>query len=135
MVGTTEVTGSSKPHELAVALAEIESLRAENERLRGLLGLTEDAIHNMPGFPLHSVVVKPGPIYAAVRSLVIRFSGRTSHAAEPDKGENPSLAIADLLRACDRLTVNDLASPDSRVITPVHVLVGSPAYGVSAGEG
>jgi len=42
MVGTAEVTGPSKPDELAVALAEIESLRAENERLRGLLGLTRD---------------------------------------------------------------------------------------------
>ncbi|MDX2378268.1 MAG: amidohydrolase, partial [Acidimicrobiia bacterium] len=81
------------------------------------------AIHNMPGFPLHSVVVKPGSITAAVRSLVIRFAGRTAHAAEPDKGENPSLAIADLLRACDRITVNDLASSDFRVITPVHVHV------------
>jgi hypothetical protein len=42
MVGTPEVTGPSIPDELAVALAEIESLRAENERLRGLLGLTDD---------------------------------------------------------------------------------------------
>ncbi|MDX2381563.1 MAG: M20/M25/M40 family metallo-hydrolase, partial [Acidimicrobiia bacterium] len=31
--------------------------------------------------------------------------------------------------------VNDLASSDFRVITPVHVHVGSPAYGVSAGDG
>lgn len=42
MVGTAEVTGPPKPDELAVALAEIESLRVENERLRGLLGLTDD---------------------------------------------------------------------------------------------
>ena len=93
------------------------------------------AIHNMPGFPLHAVVVKPGSMFAAVRSVVIRYVGRTSHAAEPGKGENPSLAIADLLRACDQLTDNDLASPTFGVLTPVHVLIGSPAYGVSAGKG
>ncbi len=93
------------------------------------------AIHNMPGFQLHTVVVKPGSMYAAVRSLVIRYVGRTAHAAEPDKGENPSLAIADLLRECDQLTDNDLTSPTFGVITPVHVLIGSPAYGVSAGAG
>ena len=40
MVGTADVTGPSSADELATALAEIESLRAENERLRGLLGLT-----------------------------------------------------------------------------------------------
>lgn len=93
------------------------------------------AIHNMPGFDLHTVVVKTGPMYAAVRSVIFRFTGRTAHAAEPDKGENPSLAIADLLHECDDLTQNDLASPDFGVITAVHVLIGSPAYGVSAGAG
>lgn len=93
------------------------------------------AIHNMPGFPLHSFVIKPGSITAAVRSIIVRFTGRTAHASEPEKGENPSLAVADLLRACDDLCVNDIASPDFRLITPVHVVVGSPAYGVSAGDG
>jgi amidohydrolase len=93
------------------------------------------AIHNMPGFELHTVVVKPGSMYAAVRSVVIRYTGRTAHAAEPDKGENPSLAIADLLRECDQLTDSEVTSPTFAVITPVHVLVGSPAYGVSAGAG
>ena len=93
------------------------------------------AIHNMPGFPLHSFVIKPGSITAAVRSLVIRYTGRTAHASEPEKGENPSLAIADLLHGCDELCINDLSSPDFRLITSVHVRVGSAAYGVSAGDG
>lgn len=93
------------------------------------------AIHNMPGFPLHAMVIKPGSITAAVRSLAIRFDGRTAHASEPEKGENPSLAIADLLRACDRLVVADPLDPAFRLITPVHVRIGSVAYGVSAGDG
>ncbi len=93
------------------------------------------AIHNMPGFPLHTLVVKPGSITAAVRSIVVRFSGRTAHASEPEKGENPSLAIADLLRGCDELNVNDITSPEFRLITPIHVRIGSVAYGVSAGDG
>ncbi|MFZ9628901.1 MAG: M20 metallopeptidase family protein [Ilumatobacteraceae bacterium] len=93
------------------------------------------AIHNMPGFPMHSFVIKPGPITAAVRSIVLRFTGRTAHASEPEKGENPSLAIADLLHGCADISVNDVESPDFCLITPVHVLVGSPAYGVSAGDG
>ncbi|MFM2184097.1 MAG: hypothetical protein RJB61_2391 [Actinomycetota bacterium] len=93
------------------------------------------AIHNMPGFPMHSFVIKPGSITAAVRSIVIRFTGRTAHASEPEKGENPSLAIADLLRGCDEINVTDVSRPDFCLITPVHVSIGSPAYGVSAGEG
>ena len=93
------------------------------------------AIHNMPGFPLCSLVIKPGSITAAVRSLIMRFGGRTAHASEPEKGENPALAIADLLRGCDQLSINDINSPDFRLITPIHVRLGSVAYGVSAGDG
>jgi hypothetical protein len=40
MVGTSDVTGPSSADQLAAACAEIESLHAEIERLRGLLGLT-----------------------------------------------------------------------------------------------
>lgn len=102
------------------------------DEIRPDLGI---AIHNMPGYPLHTFVIKPGSITAAVRSLVIRYTGRTSHASEPEKGENPSLAVADLLRGCDALNVHDIRSEGFRLITPVHVRVGSVAYGVSAGDG
>lgn len=94
------------------------------------------AIHNMPGFPLHTFVVKEGSITPAVRSIVLRLDGRTAHASEPEKGENPALAVADLLRRCDAMNVFDLSAPGFRLVTPVHVTVGSPhAYGVSAGHG
>jgi amidohydrolase len=93
------------------------------------------AIHNMPGFPMHTLVIKPGSITAAVRSLVFRFQGRTAHASEPEKGENPSLTIAEFLQGCDRLNQPDIAVDDFRLITPVHVRIGSVAYGVSAGDG
>ena len=93
------------------------------------------AIHNMPGFPMHSIVIKPGSITAAVRSFVVRFTGRVAHASEPEKGENPSLAVADLLREADALVIADQHDPEFRLVTPVHVSIGSIAYGIAAGEG
>jgi amidohydrolase len=93
------------------------------------------AIHNMPGFPLHAMVIKSGSITAAVRSFIVRFTGRVAHASEPEKGENPSFAVADLLRDADALAVTDQHDPNFRLVTPVHVSVGSVAYGVAAGEG
>ena len=54
---------------------------------------------------------------------------------EPELGLNPSLAIAELLQACDALNHNHPADPDFRLVTTIHVRVGSPAYGVSAGDG
>ncbi len=93
------------------------------------------AIHNMPGFPMHSMVIKPGSITAAVRSFVVRFTGRVAHASEPEKGENPSLAVADLIREADALVIADQHDPEFRLVTPVHVSIGSIAYGIAAGEG
>lgn len=93
------------------------------------------ALHNMPGFPLHSLVIKPGPITAAVRSIVIRFAGRAAHASEPENGESPSLAVADLLKACEAMNVRDQHSPDFCQVTPVHVRVGAAAYGIAPSDG
>ena len=92
------------------------------------------AIHNMPGFPLHTVVLKTGAVTPAVRGMVIRLHGRTSHASEPEKGENPSLAVADLLRECAVMCVYDAEAEDFALVTPVHVRIGTVAYGVSAGD-
>lgn len=92
------------------------------------------AIHNMPGFPAHTVVLKAGPVTPAVRGIVIRLQGRTAHASEPEKGQNPSLAVADLLRECAALCVNDAQAEDFALVTPVHVRIGTVAYGVSAGD-
>ncbi len=92
------------------------------------------ALHNFPGYPHNAIVVKDGLFTAAVSSLIIRLQGRTSHASEPERGINPALAVAELLRASDALNLNDPESPDFSLVTPVHVRIGSPAYGVSAGD-
>lgn len=92
------------------------------------------AIHNMPGHPLHTVVLKQGWLTPAVRSLAITLHGRTSHASEPHLGDNPSSAVADLLRACDEFVIAERTAPDFRLVTPVHVRIGTVAYGVSAGD-
>ena len=92
------------------------------------------AIHNMPGFPLHTVVVKSGDVTPAVRGMVLRFTGRTAHASEPELGENPALAVADLLHACARWSAGGSRARDLQLVTPVHVRLGSVAYGVSAGD-
>ena len=102
------------------------------ERFRPDAGV---ALHNMPGHPRHTVVVRPGSMTAAVRSVVIRYAGRTAHASEPEHGANPSLAVADLLRECAALEVCDPRSADFRSVTPVHVRVGAVAYGVAPGDG
>jgi len=93
------------------------------------------ALHNLPGFPLNQVIVKDGRFNPAVNSLIVRFRGCTSHAAEPEKGRNPALAMAELVQ--EMTAWNDYAddAEEFTVITPVYQHMGEKAYGVSAGDG
>ena len=93
------------------------------------------AFHNLPGYPLHQIVWKKGSFTAAVKSIIIELIGKTAHAAEPEKGINPTLAITEILAKTNALSNNQPDRQDFALITPVHIEMGSIAYGVSAGQG
>lgn len=93
------------------------------------------AFHNLPGYPLHQIVVREGTITAAVRSIGIRLHGVTAHAAEPEFGKNPANSIRAILQLVEDLTNPDPANSAFFLITPVHINMGELAYGVSAGYG
>lgn len=92
------------------------------------------ALHNLPGFPMHSIVCKEGNFTAAVRSILIRLFGKTSHAGEPDLGINPGAAIAEILMATQQMQQPPSAA-DFAQTTPIFIQMGEKAYGVSAGYG
>ena len=91
------------------------------------------AFHNRPGYPLNAVVCRPGRIQCASCGLTVFFHGKPSHASEPERGCNPSLAAAELLLRSEAY----LRRPHDGLVllTPVHVLVGSRDFGISPGEG
>ena len=93
------------------------------------------ALHNIPGFTSNEVFCKANEITPAVVSIKVSFKGKTAHAAEPENGINPSIAISDFIRFCEDLQVNDKNSDDFLVLTPIHINMGEIAYGISAGEG
>ncbi len=93
------------------------------------------ALHNIPGKPLGAVLVKEGAFTPSVKSLILRFNGRTSHAAEPEHGLNPALLMAEILYHADQVTLNDTARDDFFLITPIYQTLGEQAYGISAGYG
>ncbi|GJM36303.1 MAG: peptidase M20 [Saprospiraceae bacterium] len=93
------------------------------------------AFHNLPGYALGEIVYKAGPFTAAVRSLIIKLKGKTAHAAEPQNGINPALAIARIIQYCDPLNNNNPTREDFTIVTPIHLQMGEKAYGISAGYG
>ncbi len=93
------------------------------------------ALHNLPGYSEGLVVCKEGTFSAAVCSMIIRLEGRTAHSAEPELGINPALGLAELLQGSVALSNNRPDREDFTLVTPVHMLLGSPSYGISAGRG
>lgn len=94
------------------------------------------ALHNIPGLPMGKVVLRKGPFTAAVKSLVLRITGKTSHAAEPENGINPAYFIAEVLQQSFNLIEADINSEHFALVTPTHGMFGDEnAYGTSAGYG
>ena len=93
------------------------------------------ALHNLPGFPLHQVVLREPYFTAAVKSVILDLKGAVSHAAEPEKGCNPALAIAEIIQMFDSLAQPLPEREDFALTTPVHINMGEKAYGISAGAG
>ncbi len=93
------------------------------------------AFHNLPGYPLHQVVLRRGSFTSAVKSIIIKLKGKTAHAAEPEFGINPALPISEILQYAALLSNNEPERADFTLITPVHIAMGEIAYGISAGHG
>ena len=93
------------------------------------------ALHNLPGYPKNQIVVKEGAFTSEVKSIIIKLHGKTSHAAEPEKGYNPALMLAQILLYAEENTNNQPASDDFFLMTPVNMSMGSKDYGISAGYG
>ncbi len=92
------------------------------------------AFHNFAGFPMGEIIAKKGLFTPCVESGVFELIGKTSHAAEPSKGINPALAIAEIVQYFDSLNNPDKASKNFFVATPIHIEMGEKAYGTSAGK-
>jgi len=90
------------------------------------------ALHNLPGFPLHQVVIRNGTFAAGSTGLTISLTGKTSHAAHPDAGINPAQAIAQLIQVLPNLPEK---LKTFALVTVIHAEIGSSAFGTSAGKG
>ena len=91
-------------------------------------------VHNLPGFPLHSVILRPGPFAAASKGMIITLEGKTSHAAEPEKGISPAMAVAQLLPGLTALPGRPGLLRDGGMATVISVRLGEHALGTSPGH-
>jgi len=90
------------------------------------------ALHNLPGFPINEIVVKENVFAFSSRGLIIKLKGNSSHAAEPEKGISPSLAIAELIPLLTDLPTMKTLKEFS-LVTIIHARIGERAFGTTPG--
>lgn len=93
------------------------------------------ALHNLPGFPKNQIMVKKGIFASASKGMIIKLKGRPSHASHPENGENPALAASQIIQSIFMIPQMHTEFHRAALITPIHIRVGKPAFGTSAGEG
>lgn len=93
------------------------------------------ALHNLPGFPKHQIVVKNDTFAAASVGLIIRFNGATAHAAHPEEGNSPALAVAQTIQSFSAAPQFRVPLEKSAKVTVIHAALGERAFGTSPGQG
>ncbi|MEE3419522.1 MAG: M20 family metallopeptidase [Lachnospiraceae bacterium] len=91
------------------------------------------AFHNRSGYPEGAIVVRPGLMQCASVGLEVHFTGKTSHASEPDKGISPAPAIASMLDYMQMLGRQKFR--DFVQTTIIGVTMGDKNFGIAPGEG
>ena len=87
--------------------------------------------HNLPGWPLGKVVTKEGTFACASRGVTLRFVGKPTHAAYPENGVSPAIAVGNLLCAVPELSAPELYS-GMTLCTVIGVQMGEKAFGAAA---
>ncbi|MCZ7603452.1 MAG: amidohydrolase [Melioribacteraceae bacterium] len=90
------------------------------------------ALHNLPGFEKNKIIVKENEFASASKGLKIKLIGKTSHAAEPDKGITPSLAVAELIQRLVEIS-NKEKFDEFTLVTIIHAKIGERAFGTTPG--
>lgn len=88
------------------------------------------ALHNLPGYPIHQVLIKQGPFAAASVGMSIHFKGRNSHSAHPEAGNSPAEAMAKTIVALEKLPQG---IEKFSLVTVIHAELGSIAFGTTPG--
>jgi amidohydrolase len=92
------------------------------------------AIHNEPGRPFGYVSTRAGLINCASLGLEIKLTGKTAHAADPETGVSPALAVAKLIPALGALGAGGALDDDFRLVTVTHVNIGEPTFGIAPAD-
>jgi amidohydrolase len=93
------------------------------------------ALHNVPGFETGAVICKKDVACPASEGLIFSLEGKTSHAGQPEKGNNPAPVMAAIQLKAQQLHDEHWQQEYRTKVTTVMMDLGGRAFGVNPGKG
>ena len=93
------------------------------------------ALHNIPGEEENVVIVKNDVFAVASCGVEFVFTGKSSHAAHPEEGVNPSQAISNIVIEADKELAQFRNKDPLNKAVNTFIKLGEPAFGISPGTG
>ncbi len=91
------------------------------------------ALHNMPRYPKGSLLLNRGTFAAASKGMAIKLHGKSSHAAEPEKGLSPALAVARIIEGLIHISKSASRFEEYVLLTIVYAKLGEVTFGTTPG--
>ncbi len=91
------------------------------------------ALHNIPGIKKNKILLRNGSFAAASKGMTIKLYGKTSHAAEPENGISPAMAVSLIIQEIHHLENNKILFNDMALLTIIHIKLGEISFGTSPG--
>jgi len=92
------------------------------------------ALHNIPKYPLGSILVKDDVFALSSVGLIVKLHGVSSHAGRPEDGNNPVFCMIKILEALAHLSEDMKSETHRSFITIIHARLGEIAFGTNPGE-
>ncbi len=92
------------------------------------------AMHNLPGYNTGTICIKESSFASASTGMIVNLKGLPSHAAHPEDGNNPDIALANLILAMNEISRDAKLFKDFALITVIHAKVGERAFGTTPGN-
>ncbi|MEX0681458.1 MAG: amidohydrolase [Balneolales bacterium] len=91
------------------------------------------ALHNLPGYPVNTVLLRDDIFAAGSMGLIVRLTGNTAHAAHPENAISPSSAVAALIHDWQALPQTIIPFDRAGLVTIIHAHIGERAFGTTPG--
>jgi len=91
------------------------------------------ALHNVPGYKKHRILLKKGSFASASKGMTVKLTGKTTHAAEPQNGISPADALSQIIKKLHELRENKALFKEFVLLTIIHIQMGEISFGTSPG--